>query len=545
MSFGREFALGRHAMSATQSVKLAAFVAVVAVIPWTPAAAPLPHFEFGVASEIADDGALARYYAQRGFRPIWTGAAEGDRQRLDTFLRSLESAPSHGLPFGEVQIDELRSLLSSANNPADLASAEVRTTRLYLEYASALTAGAVDPKSVHQLISRNKQKPALEYLLDGILSGDPEGFMMRLAPATTSYTGLRKKLRELEAIAAAGGWGSQVEANEVGSDASGPQVVHLRNRLIRMGYLKNSASAEFGDALYFAIKRFQTDHGLDPDGEADSATIREVNIEPDERRRQVIAALERSRWMNFPMGDQFILVNLPDYRASVIRDGKEVYGTRVVVGKSRLNLQTPEFSDEMTHVIVNPTWWVPRSISTTEVLPKLKEDPFAEPQLVIFDPEDGTPVDRLLIDFSKFDRNSFPFEMRQSPGPDNALGQVKFMFPNQFNVYMHDTPWKALFQQEARSFSHGCIRVHHANDFALFLLGMQYEDPAHLYESLVTAGAETRVNLENPLPVHITYQTAWVAPGGKINYRRDMYGRDALIYEQLVNAGLDTGFPSN
>ena len=518
---------------------------LVLLLPIGSSSAPFPHFELLIANQTAGDRELSEFYGERGFRPIWTTDSLQDRRRLAALFGAFDSARSHGLPYGPVQSGELRGLLSAATGPAGMAYAEVRATKLYLELARALSSGALNPKSVDASISRARPVPPTESLLKGLLVEDPAAFIAGLSPSNPNYAGLRKALRQLKAIVAEGGWGSGIDAAEVVPGSSGDAVIALRNRLIRMGYLRNSASAEYDDALMFAVKRFQAEHGLDPDGEADRLTVRAINVEPEERIRQILAALERARWMNFPLGEQHILVNLPDFRASIVRHGKSVFDTRVVVGKSLPKLQTPEFSDEMTHMIVNPTWWVPRSISTGEILPKLKQDPMAEPQLVIFDPEDGSPINRSLVDFSDFTARSFPFEMRQPPGPGNALGRVKFMFPNRFNVYMHDTPWRALFQRERRSFSHGCVRVHRAFDLAHFLLNIQSDDPGAILDGLLSEGRETRINLAESLPVHITYRTAWVAPDGRTNFRADIYGRDELIYERLAEAGLDAGFLSN
>ncbi len=509
------------------------------------ATSALPKFELQLAQEVASNPELARYYGDRGYQPIWVDQTDSSRKRLVALLDVLKAAPSHGLPFGAVQADELSSIFLSATDQLAKARAEARTSEIYLEVAGALASGVLEPSGVDKSIARKRPVKAVDFLLDGIAGPSPAEFVASLAPSTGNYAGLRKKLMELDAVIASGGWGAPVNAAEIGPDESGPAVAQLRNRLIRMGYLERSSSDSYTDRLMFAVKRFQSDHGLDPDGVADRITISAINLQPEDKRRLVLAALERSRWLNFPLGEQHVLVNLPDFHASVIRNGKSVFDTRVVVGKTNSDLQTPEFTDEMTHMVVNPTWWVPRSISTGEVLPKLKEDPLAEPQLVIFEPETKRVIDRNEVDFSTFSARNFPFEMRQPPGPDNALGRVKFMFPNRFNVYMHDTPWRALFQQERRSYSHGCIRVHRAFDLAEFLIDMNFEDGQVSFELLKEIGEEIQVNLKHRLPVHVTYQTAWVAPDGRTNFRSDIYGRDALIYEGLVKAGLDSQLLSN
>ena len=519
---------------------------LVLLSPIGSSATPFPHFELLIAGQTAGDRELTEFYGERGFRPIWTGDSLQDRRRVVALLGAFDSARSHGLPYGPVQSGELRSLLAAATDQAALAYAEVRATKLYLELARALSGGAINPRTVDAAISRVRPIPSTEFLLKGLLAGDPAAFIAGLSPSNANYVGLRKAFRQLEAVAAQGGWGSRVDATEVVPGSSGDSVVELRNRLIRMGYHRNSASAEYDDALMFAVKRFQAEHGLDPDGEADRLTVRAINVEPEERIRQVVAAMERTRWMNFPLGEQHVLVNLPDFRASIISRGKSVFDTRTVVGKSNPKLQTPEFSDEMTHMIVNPTWWVPRSISTGEVLPKLKQDPTAEPQLVIFDPEDGTPINRRLVDFADFTARNFPFEMRQPPGPGNALGRVKFMFPNKFSVYMHRHALAGSLSAGKRGRSAmgaSGFTGHSTLPSSCWTRSPMIREPS--WTGFSRKATKTRIDLTEPLPVHITYQTAWVAPDGQINFRADIYGRDGLIYERLAEAGLDAGFLSN
>ena len=501
--------------------------------------APLPQYEILVAGELDGKAKIAAFYRQRGFRPIWTADTPAARQRIRSLFAALLEAPGHGLPYGERHVDELGRLYEQVEDEAGRARLEVRFTEFFLEFAAAMTAGAGGPESVDRSISRRRPVPSVEALLGGMSGPDPSGFLAGLAPDTENYLQLRKELRRLVRVISEGGWGKRVEAGELGRTSSGDAVIQLRDRLIRMGYLRNSATAEYSDSLFFAVKKFQRDHGLHPSGEAGALTIRAVNVDPGQRLRQVLAALERERWMNFGLGEQHILVNLPDFRASLISEGESIFDTRVIIGKSREELQTPEFSDEMTYLVINPTWMVPRSISTKEILPKLKENPFAEPQLEIFRSEDLGVIDRLSVDFNEFDTDTFPFEMRQPPGPANALGRVKFMFPNRFNVYMHDTPLRALFQREARSFSHGCVRVHRAFDLAHILLGRQNGLPKDMFDSLLSTGNEHQVNLAEPLPVHLTYRTAWISPEGRPNYRNDVYGRDQLLFDRLVETGLN------
>ena len=200
--------------------------------------------------------------------------------------------------------------------------------------------------------------------------------------------------------------------------------------------------------------------------------------------------------------------------------------------------RSPEFSDQMELMVVNPTWSVPRSITVKEYLPLLKKNPNAAGHLKIVDRK-GRAINRGAVDFKQYTERNFPYSMSQPPSDENALGKVKFLFPNQWNIYLHDTPSKSLFDREVRAFSHGCIRVGRPFDLAYALLAPQTEDPEGLFQKYLRSGAETPVRLETPVPVHLVYFTAWPNARGRMEYRRDVYGRDAHIHDALIAAGVE------
>ena len=208
-----------------------------------------------------------------------------------------------------------------------------------------------------------------------------------------------------------------------------------------------------------------------------------------------------------------------------------------MIGARDTKRQSPEFSDQMEFMVVNPSWFVPRSIAIGEYLPELQQDPYAVDYLVITD-RSGRRIDRASVDFSRYTAQSFPYAMRQPPSRSNALGLVKFMFPNKHNIYLHDTPAKKLFARETRAYSHGCIRLADPFEFAYALLAPQTSDPKGLFQSTLANGKETQINLKTPVPVHIIYRTAIADPKGHMQYRRDVYGRDALIWSALSQAGV-------
>ena len=290
--------------------------------------------------------------------------------------------------------------------------------------------------------------------------------------------------------------------------------------------------------------RFQADHGLIPDGAAAAGTLAEVNVQPADRLKSVIVAMERWRWINMDLGARHIWVNLADFSAKIIDDGKVTFETPAVVGQNLKDHRSPEFSDTMEFMVLNPTWNVPRSIVTKEYLPALQQDPNADGQLQLIDAS-GHVVDRASVDFTQYDANTFPFDLKQPPSDGNALGLVKFMFPNKYNIYLHDTPSKSLFKRETRAFSHGCIRLGEPFDFAYTLLARQSDNPQATFKAALDKRVENTLNLAQPVPVHLVYFTAIPTPTGAMTYRRDVYGRDAEIFAALAKAGVALDVKAN
>jgi murein L,D-transpeptidase YcbB/YkuD len=304
-----------------------------------------------------------------------------------------------------------------------------------------------------------------------------------------------------------------------------------------MGYLKRTNTQTYDTSIQAAVQQFQLAHGLAADGVAGPGTMAEINKSVEQRLQSVIVAMERERWMNRERGKRHILVNIPDFTAKVIDNGKVTFQTRSVVGANRDDRPTPEFSDVMEFMVINPSWYVPRSIVTKEYLPALKRNPNAVRHIEITDSR-GRKVNRGAVNFAAYTEKTFPFAMRQPPSRGNALGLVKFMFPNRHNIYLHDTPAKNLFAREVRAYSHGCVRLADPFDFAYTLLAKQQRNPQEYFKSVLDTKKETRVDLNNPVPVHLIYRTAFTTPKGKTQYRRDIYGRDKRIWNALSQAGV-------
>lgn len=501
------------------------------------AAAPVTAYRQAVAETVSSDSDVAAYYRARDFAPIWTMDGDAALARRAALLAAFDMAAAHGLPQGKFRADVLRATMEAARTPRDRGLLEVELTRVFLDFATDLQTGILTPGRVVSDIKREVPLRDVAHYLDGIQGENPAAFIRSLVPTNPEYNRLLKAKLEMERRLPGGGWGPTVTADKLEPGDEGAQVVALRNRLIAMGYLPRTVSTRYDAALQKAVQDFQRDHGLLTDGVAGSSTLAELNVPMEDRLKSVIVAMERERWLNRPRGDRHVLVNLTDYHARIVDFGKVTFKTRSVIGRNEDGRRSPEFSDVMEHMVINPTWNVPRSITTQEYLPQLQRNPYSNGHLNVIDRR-GRIVPREAVNFAAYNARNFPFDLKQPPSDRNALGLVKFMFPNVYNIYLHDTPSKDLFAREERDFSHGCIRLSDPFDFAYALLEPQEADPKGYFQSILGTGRETTVRLETPVQVHLIYRTAVSPAKGKMNYRRDIYGRDAQIWNALEKAGV-------
>lgn len=503
-----------------------------------PAGAQVTAYRLSVAEHAARDAAIAEFYRARTYAPIWTGPGEADRARRAALVQAFARAGDHGLPEGIYDPENIIALLAGADTPTERGTVEVELTRLFLAYATSLGQGILNPRSFEGIERAAPEVDRLEILSDFVLA-EPSDFLSGLAPSSPEYTRLMREKVLMENLIAAGGWGPTVPfTGKMEPGDTGASVVALRDRLVAMGYLQRGLAADYDAALTEAVRLFQRDHGLLQDGIVGEGTLAEINTSPERRLQSILVALERERWTNFERGDRHIWVNLTDFTARIVDFDEVTFETISVVGARNPDRQSPEFSDEMEHMVLNPTWFVPQSIATRDYLPELQADPFAASYMVITDVT-GQVVDRSTVDFSQYSSSNFPFDMRQPPSNSNALGLVKFMFPNRHNIYLHDTPARSLFQREVRAFSSGCIRLNQPREFAYALLTRQSANPEQLFNSILQTGQETQLDLDVHVPVHIVYRTAFTDARGTLNFRRDVYGRDGRIWDALVREGLE------
>ncbi|MGB3277689.1 MAG: peptidoglycan-binding protein, partial [Pseudorhodobacter sp.] len=390
-------------------------------------------FSQSVAAAASDDKAIASFYRDSDYAPIWTGT--GHEARRSALLNALAGAGAHGLPVRRYDPAAIIAASHAARTEGDRGRLDVMMTRAFLDYAHDVQTGALNPGKILSLIKREVPVRDRRANLEAFLAGEPVAFLKSLPPRTQVYAQLMRAKFELEQRVVSGGWGAQIAASSLKPGATGPAVLQLRDRLVALNYMPRSVTASYDASIQKAVQAFQTDMGLEPDGVAGESTINQLNIGPQARLEAVVVAMERERWMNIERGARHIWVNLTDFTAKIVDHGRVTFTTRSVIGKSSADTQSPEFSDQMEYMVINPTWNVPRSITTKEYLPMMKRNPNAAGHLKIIDSR-GRVVPRSAINFAAYTERNFPFAMKQPPSNGNALGLVKFMFPNPYNIYL-------------------------------------------------------------------------------------------------------------
>ena len=475
---------------------------------------------------------VQNFYAARQHRLAWSND-DGPSDRAMRALETLRSAEAHGLQrdlYGEPALSQQHAELTAEAGDTPhrtdrLAEFDVRVTSALLQLGRHVATGRGQASSIDTRWNARRQPPDYVAALKRASEAGGSGFLEGVQPRHPEYQALQKALASLQGQAARG-WPTVPRASlKVGQWNQGVAV--LRQRLAVSGYLSATAtdSQHYDADVEAAVLAFQQHHALKATGHLDPPTLAALNVPLEQRVAQVSMNLERWRWMPDDLGARHFIVNIPHYHLIAREDGKPVLDIRVVVGK-RGN-ETPTFSDEMTHVVFSPYWNVPESIALEETAPAIARDPgyLSRNNMEVVNasgrvvPESAIPWE----DTAALSGLSF----RQRPGADNALGLVKFMFPNRHNVYLHDTPADALFSRIGRAFSHGCVRVEEPETLAQYVLRDQSEWTPEAILAAMRAGEEQHVKLPHPIPVHIVYFTAWVDERGGLHFQPDVYGYDA------------------
>jgi murein L,D-transpeptidase YcbB/YkuD len=474
------------------------------------------------------------FYAAHAYRLVWSGSGGEPTPAAVTLIAALRRAAEHGLnpeDYAASRLEALEKELRGNGSAQRLADFELLATVGCFRYASDLATGRVHPDEV-----KSEWKPEAPELdigkpLDDALAGnDLAPYLESLAPQHPGYARLRQALAKLREIEAAGGWSSIPAGRKMKSGSTDPRVAQLRQRL------GVAPGARFDAALSQAVRRFQELHGIDPDGVVSDATLAELNRPVADRIRQVELNLERWRWIPRTLGDPHVLVNIPGFDLVLSQNGATVWHTRVVAGKAFT--PTPLFSDRIVAIVVHPPWNVPESIAVNEYLPELRKNHDALERhglhLLEGSGDKAREVNPRRVDWDRVSEDKFPYRLRQDPGAENPLGQVKFDLTNDFQIYLHDTPGGHAFSRTERDLSHGCIRVENALELANRIVN---DDEKSKILQALDEPEEKRIQLASKVPVHIFYWTAWADEAGELHFGPDVYDFDAPQRQALDRAG--------
>ncbi|MBE9543751.1 MAG: L,D-transpeptidase family protein, partial [Proteobacteria bacterium] len=478
-------------------------------------------------------------------QPFWIEDGKPGPRAAD-ILAVLKNAENHGLNPASYFVDKVDQYWDSKDT-AGLVRLDILLTMGMMRYVADQREGRMEPRALDPKLFAGAHDVEVDWDIlrkTAFETPDMKTFMEQQAPPFLQYRELQKILIKYRAIAAKGGWPSIPAGKVLKPDMEDQRILAVRKRLAAAGdqAIENIDSAVFDTALVEAVKQFQKRHNLNQDGVIGNQTMAAMNVPVSSRIDQIIINMERYRWLKRPKDNRMVAVNIAGFEAVAGKPGKFEVKMPVIVGKTYH--KTPVFSDMIKYVDFNPFWNVPNSIARNEMLPKLKKNPdyLGTKNMRIFqgwDP-DSPELDPTTIDWSNVSKKDMNrYRIRQDPGPDNALGTLKIIFPNKYNVYLHDTPSHGLFKQERRAFSHGCIRMGQPAEMAAWVLGGEEKGWTVARVNEIVASRKRKVvSLDQPMPVYILYRTAFVDPEDHTLYfYEDIYGRDQLLAKALFDTG--------
>jgi murein L,D-transpeptidase YcbB/YkuD len=479
----------------------------------------------------ADSSAIADFYSERSMQHAWVldGRISASAESFIT-LAGVAERRGKDAPQGARRLRALYDAATSRAERVPLCDScgtelELLLTAEFYRFAGSHYGGYLntDVRDLNWFIPRAKKDFAK--LLDSLARGKMD--MSGYQPGHQQYKLLQPQLREYSKLVSEPwpelSFPPRRTKLKIGDSAS--VIGGIRRRLQLLGdFSGDTAAIRYDSSLAEGVRHFQARHGMNTDGLVDAALLKALNVPPATRMRTMLINMERLRWVSEEQPANLLLVNIPEFRLHVFEENNEVMTMNVVVGASAT--RTVTFTDTLTQVVFSPSWSIPRNIVQNEILPAIEEDP---DYLTKHDMEvvGGTDADP---------------EIRQRPGASNALGRVKFLFPNSYSIYMHDTPSRGLFGGEKRAASHGCIRLSRAADLAEYLLRNDPEWTADRIHEAMMSGKEKVVKLSEPRPVAIVYFTAWVDRDGALNFRDDVYGHDRDLAAELF---ADQGAPAS
>jgi murein L,D-transpeptidase YcbB/YkuD len=492
---------------------------------------------------------LSNFYEKRHYIQVWSQDNGSLTPQADQLIHIIENAELDGLTSGDYHLGLLKSLHSEINqslvqkqpiDPGKQADLDVLLTDAFLLFSSHLLSGRVTPNDVDSTWLFFDPVSDMEGILNSnAYASQIETFFDGLRPANIAYYRLRDALQHYAGIQKKEGWPSIPPGPPLKMGDNNDRVEKLRKRLIVTEDISSSSrdvkASVFDESLMKGVQHFQRRHGIEPNGVAGPSTLAALNVPIEGRMQQIELNLERWRWIPHDLGSRYILVNIADYSLAVVEDQTTVLEMRVVVGKTYR--RTPVFSEKMKYLVLNPFWNVPFKIAVEDKLPLIRKNPMylSQHHIKVFEngSENAPEINPVLIDWFRVNAANFPYRLRQDPGPSNALGQIKFMFPNKFAIYLHDTPQRSLFKRTTRDFSSGCIRIEKPVDMATYLLRNDPQWPRQRITDTLKSGVTTVVYIKDPIPVHLLYWTAWVTEDGIVHFVNDIYDRDPPLSKAL------------
>jgi len=522
------------------------------VAPWTP---PKPDAIAGVSMDAVKSaiqqrltGAMPKgvgadtwrhvrtLYANYAGAPLWLDTEGLSTERVTELANALASADSDAIRVDSYPIGDLAHAVSvlrtnNTHSADQLADADVLMTTTYAAFGEDLLTGQIKPNSVSQSWFINPREEHIDSALARTLREHPlDRSMQQIRPQDSGYASLRTELMHYRQLAAKGDWptipkGPALKPRQLDSRT---RLTALAGRLRAEGYLPSDSSAgapdtatapstrvPYDSVLAGAVANFQAHHDIGVDSMLGPETVEALNKPVQFRLGQIAANLERYRWLPRTLGDRYIIVNVPAFELQAFDQGKPALQMKVIVGQDYQGKATPVFSDSMQFVVFRPYWIVPDSIAAKEIYPKVDADP--------------SYLERNNYEIATIDRRK---RVRQKPGDKNSLGLIKFMFPNDFNIYLHDTPQGELFNKDVRAFSHGCIRLQHPDSLGAFVLGWPIDS---VHRQMQQGRDDHRVNLPKNIPVYIVYFTTY-QKGNELYFGNDLYNRDDKLVKSVASA---------
>ncbi len=478
-------------------------------------------------AEQRERGAMAEFYAENGYRTLWVGE-NGLNSRAGAVAKVIERAAKFDLRPANYPMPDAEGFASAQGREAGwLADAEFRITRSVLAYARHAQSGHLDPRAISANLDVTPDAPDPLEVLRGLASSERDvvGYLEGFHPTHPQFTGLLARLNDMRAEQ------QRAQVKIPDGDVIEPGDTHPHVPLVRkrLDMPATQTPEAYDETLVASIELFQKRNGLHVDGLIGPATRRALNMSPADKIDTLRVNLERWRWLPNELGSRHVRVNVPEFKVRLVDDGKTAFEERIVVGKPRH--ATPVFSDTMELVVFNPYWNVPYSIMKNEILPVARRDPsYLTRRNINVVWRGGRTVDPYRVDWQDVDLGKV--RLRQSPGQGNALGEVKFLFPNKHAVYLHDTPSKHLFNRSRRAYSHGCMRVRNPRKFAEAIMGVEGWSQQGIARAIGSRRNQA-VRLKQDLPVHITYFTAAMSDDGGLRFFADIYQHDDKVLQAL------------